>query len=393
MKILVLCYEYPPIGGGGGRAAQSIAEALEARGHEVRVQTAGMSHLPARETIRGVEIFRTPSFRRREDTCAVHEMGLFVATSFLPTLRHIARWQPDVIHAHFAMPTGLLAWVAHWVTGVPYVLTAHLGDVPGALPQDTDTLFKMIDPIARRVWQQAAAVTAVSEFVSELAVAAYDRPVEKILNGIDLADRPEKPVPAGSPPHLLFIGRFNPQKNLLFLIDALARLRDLDWTITVIGDGPQMLAVRERLAETGLQERARVTGWLKTPEVHAILREADALVMPSSVEGMPVAAVEALKFGLAIVGSAIPGLRDVASPENALLLPVGDVKAFASGLRALIGDPARFTAMKAASHEKARDFDLAAITSQYESVLQSAADFYRGGRSDSEKDARSAQVH
>ncbi len=374
MKILVLCYEYPPIGGGGGRVAQSVAEALAARGHEVRVQTAGMSHLPARETIRSVEIFRTPSFRRREDTCAVHEMGLFVVTSFFPALRHIRTWKPDVIHAHFAMPTGLLAWAAHRLTGVPYVLTAHLGDVPGALPQDTDTLFKMIDPIARRVWQQAAAVTAVSDFVRELAVAAYGRPVEKILNGLDLADRPPTPAPAGLPPHLLFIGRFNPQKNLLFLIDVLAELRDLDWTLTIIGDGPQMLALRERLSSCGLQESARVTGWLRAPEVHAILREADILCMPSSVEGMPVAAVEALKFGLAIVGSAIPGLRDVASPENALLLPVGDAKAFVQALRELIANPARLTAMKAASHAKARGFDLDRITSQYEHVLRDAAE-------------------
>ncbi len=371
MKILVLCYEYPPIGGGGGRAAQGLAEALAARGHLIRVQTAGMSHLPTHESIRGVEIFRTPSFRRREDTCAVHEMGLFVATSFLPTLQHIRRWKPDVIHAHFAMPTGLLAWMVHRLTVVPYVLTAHLGDVPGALPQDTDTLFKMIDPIARRVWQEAVAVTAVSEFVRGLAVAAYDRSVEKILNGIDLSGRPGKPALAGSPPHLLFIGRFNPQKNLLFLIDSLAQLRDLDWTITIIGDGPQMLAVRERLAATELQERARVTGWLTTSEVHVILRAADVLLMPSSVEGMPVAAVEALKFGLAIVGSAIPGLHDVSSAENAVRFPVGDAEAFASGLRALLTDPARLSAMKAASHQKAREFDLDRITSQYETVLQS----------------------
>src|SRR5688500_10286232 len=56
MKILVLCYEYPPLGGGGGRMAKSIAEQLARQGHEVRVQTAGMRHLPARETIEGVEV-------------------------------------------------------------------------------------------------------------------------------------------------------------------------------------------------------------------------------------------------------------------------------------------------------------------------------------------------
>src|SRR5688572_25503408 len=102
MKILVLCYEYPPLGGGGGRMAKSVAEQLAQQGHEVRVQTAGMRHLPERETVGGVEVFRTHSFRRREDRCSVLEMGLYCLTSFRPTLRHCTEWKPDVIHAHFA---------------------------------------------------------------------------------------------------------------------------------------------------------------------------------------------------------------------------------------------------------------------------------------------------
>ena len=146
MKILVLCYEYPPIGGGGGRVAQSIAEQMAARGHEVRVQTAALGWRSMRETIRGVEVFRTASGRRVPDTCTVREMGQYCATSFLPTLRHIREWKPDVIHAHFAVPTGALAWAAHRLTGVPYVLTAHLGDVPGGVPEQTDRLVQAHRP-------------------------------------------------------------------------------------------------------------------------------------------------------------------------------------------------------------------------------------------------------
>ena len=80
------------------------------------------------------------SGRRVPDTCTVPEMGLYCATSFLPALRHIRQWKPDVVHAHFAVPTGALAWAVSGLTGVPYVLTAHLGDVPGGVPDQTDTL-------------------------------------------------------------------------------------------------------------------------------------------------------------------------------------------------------------------------------------------------------------
>src|SRR5205807_9557116 len=129
-----------PLAGGGRNIAKAVAEEFAARGHEVRVQTAALGWRSTRETIGGVEVFRTASLRRVPDTCTVPEMGLYVLTSLRPTLRHIRKWKPDIIDAHFAVPTGVLAWLVHKLTGVPYVITAHLGDVPGGVPQQTDKM-------------------------------------------------------------------------------------------------------------------------------------------------------------------------------------------------------------------------------------------------------------
>ncbi|MEO7317966.1 MAG: glycosyltransferase family 4 protein, partial [Chthoniobacteraceae bacterium] len=194
MKILTLCYEYPPLGGGAGRVAKSVAEGLAARGHEVRFQTGGMKHLPKIECVGGVQVYRTNSFRKREEACSVLEMGLFVVTSFLPTLRHLRTWKPDVIHAHLAVPTGALAFAASRITGVPYVITAHLGDVPGALPEQTDHLFRKLDSLIRPIWKNAMRISAVSEFVRQLAERAYGREVTTIFNAVDLQNVPTSPI-------------------------------------------------------------------------------------------------------------------------------------------------------------------------------------------------------
>lgn len=374
MKILVLCYEYPPLGGGGGRMAKSVAEQLARRGHEVRVQTAGMRHLPARETIGGVEIFRTHSFRRREDRCSVFEMGLYCVTSFRATLRHCAEWKPDVIHAHFALPTGLLAWGVHRRTGFPYVITAHLGDVPGGAPEQTDRLFRLAGPLARVVWRDAAAATAVSSYVQQLAEKAYGKKVTRILNGIDLTGA-TPPAPRGRPArHLVFVGRFNPQKCPLFLIDVLADVADLDWKLTMVGDGLLLNATRRQAQFYHLQSRVEFPGWLRGNAVQEVLADADLLLMPSNFEGLPLAAIEALKHGVAIVASDIPGIRDVVRDGvNGLRLPAGDQEAWTQGLRALLTDETRLAAMKRASFENAAAFDLERIASQYEAVLQGAA--------------------
>ena len=88
-------------------------------------------------------------------------------------ISEIRRQKPDVIHAHFAVPTGAVAWAAHRVTGIPYVLTAHLGDVPGGVPEQTGALFRWIQPLTVPIWKDAAATTAVSSFVAGLGKKAY----------------------------------------------------------------------------------------------------------------------------------------------------------------------------------------------------------------------------
>lgn len=373
MKILVLCYEYPPIGGGGGRVAKTVAEALVQRGHEVRVQTAALGLDSEREQIGGVDVHRTASGRSVPDTCRVHEMGLYCATSFFPTLRHIREWRPDVIHAHFAMPTGMLAWAAHRVTKVPYVLTAHLGDVPGGVPDQTDKLFRLIGPVAKAVWKNAAATTAVSSFVQRLASESYQRDVERVLNGIDLTGTPA-PAPSGDVPRIVFVGRFNPQKCPDFLIDVLAKLATKSWQATLIGDGPVMPVVRKKIEQYQLTDRVTLTGWLDGASVEQLVREADIFVMPSTSEGLPVAAIEALKQGLAIAASDIPGVMDiVTNGVNGLLLPVQDLSAWSDGLDALLDNRDRLTAFKQASSQKAHDFDLGDVVDQYEAILISAA--------------------
>ena len=373
MKILTLCYEYPPLGGGAGRAAKSVAEGLAAGGHEVRFQTGGMPYLPKFERIGGVDVYRTNSFRKREEACSVFEMGLFVLTSFLPTLRHLRTWKPDVIHAHLAVPTGALAFAASRISGVPYVITAHLGDVPGAVPEQTDHLFRRLGPFIRPIWKNAARLSAVSEFVRQLAAQSYLREITTIFNPIDLTNCPTAPIQVGQPVRLISVGRFNPQKNFPFLIETLATAADLDWQLTLVGDGAEMETVRAAIARHGLEKRISLPGWRAAAEVETLLASADIFLMPSTVEGLPVAAIEALKHGLALLGSDIGGLLDVIDEgKNGLRFPVKDRARFAECLRTLLKNPAAILRMKTASRAKVRQFDREKIAAQYERLLAAA---------------------
>ncbi len=371
MKILVLNYEYPPVGGGGGRLTMKLCEAFVARGHVVRVVTAGVGSLAGRETRGGVGILRPQSFRRRRDTCTVPEMGLYLATSLPAALHEARRWKPDVVHAHFVVPTGLLALALRRLAGVPYVVTAHLGDVPGGVPEQTGGLFRLAGAPARAVWRGAAARTAVSSFVASLAEQSLGPRPEVILNGIPPVPAPP-PRPPG-PPKILMAGRLSIQKNPLLAIEALGRLCDLPWALEVAGGGPLMAAMKDATARLGLSGRVTCPGWLDESGIAARMRESDILLMPSLHEGLPMVAVEALWHGMAIVAGRIPGMADVVTEGvNGLLRPL-EPEAFAEALASLLKDPQRLATMQKNSREAARRFDFDASTTAYLRILERAA--------------------
>jgi len=255
MKILVLSHEFPPVGGGGGRVAQDICCNLAKWGHEITVLTAHLEGLPKEEILDGIRVLRFPSLRREAFRADLVAMGGYVLAGFWAGYRFIKRWHPDVIHVHFAVPGGALAWALSKLTGVPYVMTAHLGDVPGGVPEKTGQWFKWIKPFTYPIWQDAKRVAAVSQFTRQLALEHYQREIEVIPNGVDLELLQPAGIRVQAPPRIVFAGRLIQQKNPIQIVNTLAELKDLPWQCVIIGDGPLMPDVQRAVAAHTLQDR------------------------------------------------------------------------------------------------------------------------------------------
>ncbi len=190
-------------------------------------------------------------------------MGLYILKATVNGLKIIRKWKPSLIHVHFAVPAGVAAYLLHRLTGIPYLLTTHLGDIPGGSPQKTDKWFRWVFPFTKCIWQNASKITTVSAFTTELANNAYATTPEIIPNGIPI--REALSIKLQDPPVILFAGRFVPQKNLGVFLEVLESLRDLPWKCIMVGDGPLREKIDARIVETGLSERIKVTGWV-TPE-------------------------------------------------------------------------------------------------------------------------------
>ena len=212
MNILVVTYEFPPIGGGGGRAAQDICLKLAQNGHGVRILTSHLKGLPYQEHAEGLDIIRVPTARRLAYKASLMDMSGYVISGSFVGLRGIADWKPDIVHVHFAVPSGPVAWTLWRFSKVPYILTAHLGDVPGGVPSKTDRWFRWVYPLSHPIWKNAAQVVAVSEYTRQLAATHYTVDIKVIPNGVDLALLDPGEIKIHHPPQIVFAGKFVPQK-------------------------------------------------------------------------------------------------------------------------------------------------------------------------------------
>jgi glycosyltransferase involved in cell wall biosynthesis len=370
MRILTLIYEFPPIGGGGGRAAYDICKGLVVRGHEVTVLTAHMQGLPFEEYKDGIRLVRIPSFRRETFGASFITMLAYILAGLWAGLRLIRLDRPDIIHTHFAVPSGALAWLLSIFTGIPYILTAHLGDVPGGVPEKTGKWFRWIEPFTHPIWKRAKKVIAVSEYTRQLALRHYSVNVQVVHNGADVKHLAPSKIKVNTPPRLVFAGRFVPQKNPLAIIQILSQLKDLDWHCSMLGDGPLFEDVKRKIEKTGMSERFDLPGWVTPDFVLDRFSKSDILFMPSLSEGLPVVGVQALASGLAIVASEIGGLLDrVDDEKNGYLIDVQDIPAFTNSLRVMISDPEALLRFRKASIEKSHEFDIQKIVDQYQSIL------------------------
>ncbi len=368
MKILVLIYEYPPVGGGGGQVALDIASGLTKRGHEIVLLTSHFGDLPKDEFVDGMRIIRVPSLRHEAFRASFLSMAAYIISGFWACFRLLKDWRPDVIHVHFAVPSGVLAWAFSRLTKIPYLLTAHLGDVPGGAPEKTDKWFRWIFPLTHRIWRDARNVVAVSEFTRGLALNHYDVDIKVIHNGVELDKLAPNEIVVNTPPRIVFAGRFTEQKNPLQIVRTLAEVKDLPWEAVLIGDGHLGEAIKSEVHAHGMDERFLFPGWITPAEVQDWMKKSDILFMPSLSEGLPVVGVQSVAAGLAMLVSNIGGFVDLVDDgDNGFF--VDNVEAYAENLRTLLSSPETLTQMRQASVAKSQFFALGFIVGQYEDLL------------------------
>jgi glycosyltransferase involved in cell wall biosynthesis len=325
------------------------ARALTAAGAEVAVSCPAGPGLPAADAYPATEANGAPAsvrirrFRyapRRWETLAysggMHHrargagallLPLFLAGFVVEVVRRARR--ADVVHAHWWLPSGVVAVLARRLTGTPVVVQVHGTDA--AMGQGP------LRWLARRVLRSADAVIVVSEDlagwvrgVAGVEASVLPMPLRPAL----AAALEEEPTPPPTDGPVLAVGRLVPEKGFDVLIRAAAKA---SVPVVIVGDGGQQLALTQLAAEVGAD--VTFAGPVAPDELGPWYRAARLVAVPSHREGFGLVAAEALASGRAVVASAVGGLAQVvADGVTGRLVPAGDVEALADAL--VTTDPA-----------------------------------------------------
>jgi glycosyltransferase involved in cell wall biosynthesis len=223
----------------------------------------------------------------------------------------------------------------------PFLLHVHGSEFMHFYDKECSAASKWI---VGRILSRAALVLALSEeWRTNLLRICPNMKIEVLPNGVALPEvRPPPAPPVPPPTTVLTLGRLGQRKGTYDLVRAFAVIapRVPGVKLVCAGDG-DIEEVRALAQELGLEDRVICPGWVGAAQKRAYLAEAPVFILPSNAEGMPMAVLEAMSWGLAVIATPVGGIPQLIQHErNGMLVEPGDIDAIAAALLRLMGDAA-----------------------------------------------------
>lgn len=399
MRILIINYEFPPLGGGGGVASYQIAKGLVARGHEVDVLTTGRAGLSSNEVVDGMGVYRVSVIGRTDlATATLLSMLSFFPSSLVKGCQIVRRKRYDILNTHFAIPSGPTGVVLSKLFKTPQVLTILGGDIYDPTKKLSPSSSPLLHAVVRRVLNSSSRIIAISEDIQRRARKHYhcQKDIQVIHLGLspvtfESKSRAQLGLPEGEVV-LISIGRLIKRKALGDVVLAVSKLQDRKFRLLIIGDGPEESYLRRLTKRLGLSSRIDFLGVVDEETKFQYLKASDVFVLPSLHEGFGLVFLEAMYCGLPVIASCSGGQTDfLRDGETGFLVPVGDVDALAERILYLATDEASRERISEFNQQYVKGFHIADVVLRYEEVFSSVIQGSDLPAVEREKDSRTAQ--
>ncbi len=240
------------------------------------------------------------------------------------------------VHAHFGTNPAEVAMLIRLLGGPSYSFTVHG-------PEEFDKAHAL--HLDRKIGQ-ARFVVAISSYgraqlYRRAAYADWSK-IEVVHCGIEAAFRAAGERERPQERRLVCVGRLSEQKGQLVLLDAFSRLEQRlgNCHLVLAGDGEMRGEIEARIAALGLAHAVTITGWISSADVRREIQKAQALVLPSFQEGLPVVIMEAMALERPVVSTYIAGIPELVVPgETGWLVPAGSIEPLVDALEACLTAP------------------------------------------------------
>lgn len=310
-RLLVLNYEFPPLGGGASPVSYELAKRLSETGEfDIDVVTMRYKGLSEYEEVNShMRIHRVTCLRSKKEMCYPWEQLTYLVTAYFKCRQLIKKQPYDICHTHFIIPTGILALKLKKKFGLEYIVTSHGSDVLGY-----NKRFEKLYPYLLKPWKavldNAKTVTTPSQYLKNQILEQYssfrESKIVVIPNGIDAL----KFKPQLKKNYIFSAGRLQKAKGFQYLINAVSG-NDLGWEVHIAGDGP----MRGELEEMAKKSKTKIIfhGWLNNngEEYKNLIEKASIFVSVSEYESFGLAIVEAMSSGCAVITGNNSGSSEV----------------------------------------------------------------------------------
>lgn len=339
MNILMLNYEFPPIGGGASPVSYDIGKRIVECGHRITVVTMAYGDLPLYEVKDGMDVYRVKCWRTQRMVCHPWEQATYIILAYDFIKRKLQISDFDICYTHFIIPTGVISWLLKKKYNLSYIITAHGSDVIG----HNNKRFRMLYSLLKRPWcsivSNASSVTSPSEHLINLMRMTESRAKYVLIpNGIDSAffikgkEKKKK---------ILIMCRLQETKNVQCIIRALSRIDLNGWVVDIVGDGPYREQLKRLVEKYCLEQKICFRGWIinKSKEHLKVLQEAAIYISASRVENCPTSILEAIACGSNVLLSDIPAHRQlIGNLDNNIYFAMDDDKQLSIKVQKLINE-------------------------------------------------------
>jgi glycosyltransferase involved in cell wall biosynthesis len=317
MKVLILNYEYPPLGGGAGVVSKYHAEGLSSLGHKVTVITTWFPGEKESEEIGNLSIIKLKSKRRYSYRSTVGEWLSWIKITKRFLFTHLKQDSYDYCFSHFALPGGEVARYIQKKFNLSYAVISHGQDIPWFFPKQ---MFKYhiftyfwIKTICKKADKLILLTDAMKKNADRfMGVMKYKNLI--IPNGCETAFFFPDTSKKNSTFKIIFAGRLVEQKDPFTFLKAIKIIKDKgihDFMVHLMGDGPLKAKMNEFVKINDIEQFVLFKGWVDKKDLLIEYQSAHLHVISSRAEAMSMAALESLSTGLYVLSTPVSGNTDL----------------------------------------------------------------------------------